>query len=89
VISPACRSFLNGLRSQVLAGGVVNTTTTGPIVWRSPDAYTWAFSAGVKRDRQQHGDLGRYVGNRGRDNTGSSTSTRDRWMPRGASRGSV
>src|SRR5438093_5589761 len=32
VISPACRAFLNTLRSQVLAGGVINTTTTGPIV---------------------------------------------------------
>jgi hypothetical protein len=72
VISPACRSFLNGLRSQVLAGGVVNTTTTGPIVDGDRRmAYTWAFSAGVKREIANDMAISvDYVGNRGRDNTG-------------------
>jgi hypothetical protein len=72
VMSPACRAFLVGLRSQVQAGGVVNNTTTGPIVdgdRRMP--YTWAFSAGVKREVANNMAVSiDYVGNRGRDNTG-------------------
>jgi surface antigen len=31
-ISPACRAFLSTQRAAVLAGGVVNNTTTGPLV---------------------------------------------------------
>jgi hypothetical protein len=71
VISPGCRSFVAGLRAQVLAGGYVNNTTTGPIVDGNRQmAYTWAFSAGVKRElaRSMAVSLD-YVGNRGLDNT--------------------
>jgi hypothetical protein len=71
VLSPACRSFLVGLRSSVLAGGVINTTTTGPIVDGDRRmAYTWAFSAGLKREIAQSMAVSiDYVGNRGHDNT--------------------
>jgi len=71
VISPACRTFLNGLRGNVLAGGVVNNTTTGPLVDGDRRlAYTWAFSAGVKREIAANMAASiDYVGNRGRDNT--------------------
>ena len=71
VLSPACRSFLVGLRSQVLAGGFINTATTGPIVDGDRRmAYTWAFSAGVKRELGSNMAVSAdYVGNRGRDNT--------------------
>ena len=42
VISPACRTFLEGMRNQVLAGGFVNTTTVGPLVDGDRRlAYTW------------------------------------------------
>jgi len=70
VMSPACRSFLVGLRNSVLAGGVINTTTTGPIVdGDRPMAYTWAFSTGVKREIANNMAVSiDYVGNRGRDN---------------------
>jgi outer membrane receptor protein involved in Fe transport len=72
VMSPACRSFLVGLRNQVLAGGVVNNVTAGPIV-DSPDRqmqYTWAFSVGVKREIAKDMAVSvDYVGNRGRDLT--------------------
>jgi hypothetical protein len=72
VISPACRAFLVGLRSQVLAGGFVNTVTAGPII-DSPDRqmqYTWAFSLGVKREIAKDTAVSvDYVGNRGRDLT--------------------
>jgi hypothetical protein len=71
VMSPACRAFLVGLRNQVQAGGVVNNTTTGPIVdgdRRMP--YTWAFSTGIKREVANNMAVSiDYVGNRGRDNT--------------------
>ena len=71
VLSPACRSFLVGLRSQVLAGGFVNTATTGPLVdGNRRMAYTWAFSVGVKRELGNNMAVSAdYVGNRGRDNT--------------------
>ena len=71
VISPACRAALNNLRSQVLAGGVINNTTTGPIVDGDRRmAYTWAFSAGIKREVANNMAVSiDYVGNRGRDNT--------------------
>ena len=71
VISPACRAFLTGLRSQVLGGGVVNNPTTGPIVDGDRRmAYTWAFSTGVKREIANNMAVSiDYVGNRGRDNT--------------------
>jgi hypothetical protein len=72
VISPACRAALNVLRNQVLAGGVINNTTTGPIVDGDRRlAYTWAFSGGIKREIANNMAVSiDYVGNRGRDNTG-------------------
>jgi len=72
VISPACRAALNGLRNQVLAGGVINNTTTGPIVDGDRRlGYTWAFSGGIKREIANNMAVSvDYVGNRGRDNTG-------------------
>ena len=70
-MSPACRTFLEGLRSQVLAGGFVNNTTGGPTVDGDRRmSYTWNFSVGV--ERQLMTDLAvsaDYVGNRGYDNT--------------------
>jgi hypothetical protein len=72
IISPACRAVLENLRTQFAAGGVVNNTTTGPLVDGDRRmAYTWAFSAGVKRElwANMAGSID-YVGNRGRDNTG-------------------
>jgi hypothetical protein len=71
VMSPACKAFLNTLRGQVLAGGVINTTTTGPIVDGDRRmAYTWAFSMGVKREILHDMAVSvDYVGNRGRNNT--------------------
>src|SRR5262245_22817387 len=71
VISPACRAFLNGLRNNVLAGGVVNNTTTGPLVDGDRRlAYTWAFSTGVKREIAPNMAVSiDYVGHRGGDNT--------------------
>ena len=72
VMSPACKTAMNNLRSQVLAGGIVNNTTTGPIVDGDRRmAYTWAFSGGVKREIANGLALSvDYVGNRGKDNTG-------------------
>ena len=71
VISPACRAFLLTTRSGVLAGNVVNNTTTGPLVDGDRRmAYTWAFSAGVKRELTSTMAASiDYVGNRGKDNT--------------------
>jgi outer membrane receptor for ferrienterochelin and colicin len=71
VISPACRAFLLTQRAAVLAGGVVNNTTTGPLVDGDRHmAYTWAFSVGVKRELMRDMAVSiDYVGNRGRDNT--------------------
>ncbi|HEY3158547.1 MAG TPA: TonB-dependent receptor [Vicinamibacterales bacterium] len=71
VISPACRALLTGLRNNVLAGGAVNSTTTGPLVDGDRRlAYTWAFSAGVKREIARNMAVSiDYVGNRGRNNT--------------------
>jgi hypothetical protein len=72
VMSPACKSYLVGLRNQVLAGGVINNPTAGPII-DSPDRqmqYTWAFSAGVKREIAKDMAVSvDYVGNRGRELT--------------------
>jgi len=72
VMSAACRSYIAGLRNSVLAGGVVNTTTTGPIVDGDRRmAYTWAFSAGIKHELANNMAVSvDYVGNRGKDNTG-------------------
>ena len=72
VISPACRAFLQTQRASVLAGGVVNSTTTGPLVDGDRRmAYTWAFSVGIKRELIQNMAVSLdYVGNRGRANTG-------------------
>ena len=55
----------------MLAGGYVNNSTTGPIVDGDRHmAYTWAFSAGVKRELANNMAVSiDYVGNRGRDNT--------------------
>ena len=71
VISPACKAFLFATRTTFAAGGVVNNTTTGPIVDGDRRlAYTWAFSAGVKRELTPTMAASiDYVGNRGRDNT--------------------
>jgi hypothetical protein len=51
---------------------VINNTTTGPLVDGDRRlAYTWAFSAGVKREIARDMAVSiDYVGNRGRDNTG-------------------
>jgi outer membrane receptor protein involved in Fe transport len=72
VMSAACRTYLVGLRSQVLAGGFVNNPTAGPII-DSPDRrmqYTWAFSTGVKRELARNMAVSvDYVGNRGRNLT--------------------
>ena len=71
VISPACKTVLLTLRNQFAAGAVVNNTTTGPLVDGDRRmAYTWAFSAGVKRElwANMAGSID-YVGNRGKDNT--------------------
>src|SRR4029450_3703634 len=71
VISPACRAFLLTQRNLVTAGNVVNNTTTGPLVDGDRRmAYTWAFSAGVKRELTPTMAASiDYVGNRGKDNT--------------------
>lgn len=71
VISPACRAFLNARRVAVLAGGSVNNTATGPLVDGDRRmAYTWAFSAGVKRALTPTMAVSvDYAGNRGRDGT--------------------
>jgi Carboxypeptidase regulatory-like domain len=71
IISPACRAFLNSQRSLVAASPVVNNTTTGPLVDGDRRmAYTWAFSAGIKRELTPTMAASvDYVGNRGRDNT--------------------
>ena len=71
VISPACRTFLMATRDQFASGPIVNNTTTGPIVDGDRRmAYTWAFSAGVKREITPTMAASiDYVGNRGRDNT--------------------
>jgi hypothetical protein len=71
VISPACRTFLEGLRSQVLAGSFVNNTTGGPLVDGDRQmAYTWNFSIGVERRIMANlAATADYVGNRGYDNT--------------------
>jgi hypothetical protein len=71
VISPACRAFLLTQRNLVAAGNVVNSTTTGPLVDGDRRmAYTWAFSAGVKRELTPTMAASiDYVGNRGKDNT--------------------
>src|SRR6185503_4468152 len=71
IISPACRSYLLSQRSLVAAGNVINSTTTGPLVDGDRHmAYTWAFSAGVKREiTPTMAASVDYVGNRGRDNT--------------------
>jgi outer membrane receptor protein involved in Fe transport len=72
VMSPACRAYVLGLRDSVLNTGVVNNTTTGPIVDGDRRmAYTWAFSAGIKREIANNMAVSiDYVGNRGKDNTG-------------------
>ena len=71
IISPACRAFLNSQRSLVAASPVINNSTTGPLVDGDRRmAYTWAFSAGVKRELTPTMAASiDYVGNRGRDNT--------------------
>jgi hypothetical protein len=72
VMSPACRAFLNSTRNAVLAGNFVNNGPTGPVVdgdRRLP--YTWAFSAGLKRELANNMAASiDYVGNRGKDNIG-------------------
>ena len=72
VISPACKTFLLNSRNAFASGNVVNNTTTGPLVDGDRRmAYTWAFSAGVKRELTSTMAASiDYVGNRGRHNTG-------------------
>jgi hypothetical protein len=68
VISPACKTFLVGLRNQVNAGGFVNNQPTVDGDRRM--AYTWAFSAGVKHELAANMAVSvDYAGNRGRNNT--------------------
>jgi opacity protein-like surface antigen len=68
VMSPTCRTFLNGLRNQVNAGGFVNNQPTVDGDRRL--AYTWAFSAGVEHELAPNMALSiDYAGNRGRNNT--------------------
>jgi hypothetical protein len=68
VMSPACKSFIAGLRNQVNAGGFVNNQPTVDGDRRM--AYTWAFSAGVKHELARNMAVSvDYVGNRGRNNT--------------------
>ena len=71
IISPACRTFLLTQRNLVTAGNVINNTTTGPLVDGDRRmAYTWAFSAGVKRELTPTMAASiDYVGNRGKHNT--------------------
>ena len=71
-MSPACITFMNARRANVLAGNAVNNTTTGPIVDGDRRmAYTWAFSGGLKREIANNMAASiDYVGNRGRNNTG-------------------
>ena len=71
VMNPACKAFLTGLRSQVLAGGFVNNVVGGPTVDDDRRmAYTYAFSVGVKRELGNNMAASvDYVGNRGRNNT--------------------
>jgi len=71
IISPACKAFLISQRATVLGGNVINNTTTGPLVDGDRRmAYTWAFSAGIKRELTPTMAASiDYVGNRGRDNT--------------------
>jgi hypothetical protein len=67
-ISPACKTFLNGLRNQVNAGGFVNNQPTVDGDRRL--AYTWSFSAGVKHELARSMAVSiDYAGNRGRNNT--------------------
>jgi hypothetical protein len=68
VISPACKTFLVGLRNQVNAGGFVNNQPTVDGDRRM--AYTWAFSGGVKHELAANMAVSvDYAGNRGRNNT--------------------
>ena len=59
-------------RDRVLAGGVVNNTTTGPLVDGDRHiGYTWAYSVGFKRELANNLAASiDYVGNQGRNNTG-------------------
>jgi hypothetical protein len=67
VLSPACRAFLVSTRNLVNAGGFVNNQPTVDGDRRM--AYTWAFSAGVKRELARNMAVSMdYAGNRGYDN---------------------
>ena len=72
IISPACRAFLRQpARPRRSPAASINNTTTGPLVDGDRRmAYTWAFSAGVKRELTPTMAASiDYVGNRGKDNT--------------------
>ena len=71
-MSPACRAFLASQRDIVLAGTVVNSTVTGPLVDGDRRmAYTWAYSVGFKHELANNLAASiDYVGNQGRNNTG-------------------
>ena len=82
VLSPACRSFLVGLRNQVNAGGFVNNQPT--VDGDRLSAYTWAFSAGVKHElRPSMAVSVDYAGNRGRHNTATIDISEGPLLPTG------
>ena len=65
LISPACRTMLTALRSQVLAGGFVNTEPT--VDGNREMGHLWGYSFGVQHELLPNVGLSvDYVGNRGR-----------------------
>lgn len=69
VIGAACRTFLDGLRAQVNAGGFVNTEPT--IDGTRKLGYLWSFSVGLKQELfPALAASVDYIGNRGRNQTG-------------------
>jgi hypothetical protein len=65
IISPACRTFLGGLRGQVAAGGFINTEPT--LDGDRAMGYLWGYSFGVQRELFTNVGMSvDYVGNRGR-----------------------
>jgi carboxypeptidase family protein/TonB-dependent receptor-like protein len=68
-IGPACRALLNGIRTQLAAGAIINTTNPtldGDRVL----PYIWGYSAGIERVLAGNMAVSvDYVGNVGRDQT--------------------
>lgn len=83
VISPACRSLLEGIRNDVTATGFVNTE---PILDGDRRmGYLWSFSAGVTRELIQNLALTvDYVGNRGYDQQGLIDINEPQLLPDGS-----